>query len=102
MAIATAHAKQRLKERLIRPRKPEGSEQRPSSGHQQHKPQQQGRRERPHDRSRDSRPPRPQGKQPIAASAAPKRASGSVDPDSPFAALSQLKERLEKQLQTQD
>ena len=42
------------------------------------------------------------GKQPIAASAAPKRASGGVDPDSPFAALSQLKERLEKQLQTQD
>jgi ATP-dependent RNA helicase SUPV3L1/SUV3 len=71
---------------------------------QQHsRPAYQGNRERPNDRSRDSRPPRQQGRQPIAASAAPKRASsGSVDPDSPFAALSQLKERLEKQLQTQD
>jgi ribosomal 50S subunit-recycling heat shock protein len=70
---------------------------------QQHaKPPHQGRDERPHDRNRDSRSPRPRSKQPIAASAAPKRASGGVDPDSPFAALSQLKERLEKQLQTQD
>jgi ATP-dependent RNA helicase SUPV3L1/SUV3 len=82
--------------------KAEGAEQRPSSSQQQHKPPQQGRRERPQDRSRDSRPSRSQSKQPIAASAAPKRASGGVDPDSPFAALSQLKERLEKQLQTQD
>ena len=83
--------------------KPESSEQRAAGNAQQHsKPPYHGHRDRPHDRSRDSRPPRPQGKQPIAASAAPKRASGGVDPDSPFAALSQLKERLEKQLQTQD
>jgi ATP-dependent RNA helicase SUPV3L1/SUV3 len=51
---------------------------------------------------RDARPPRHQGKQPFAATAAPKKPSGAVDPDSPFAALSQLKERMEKQVQTQD
>ncbi len=74
-----------------------------SAGPQQYpRPSQPNRNDRPQDRRRDSRPSRPQGKQPIAASAAPKRASGGVDPDSPFAALSQLKERLEKQLQTQD
>jgi ATP-dependent RNA helicase SUPV3L1/SUV3 len=74
-----------------------------SAGPQQHaRPSQPSRNDRPQDRGRDSRPPRPQGRQPIAASAAPKRSSGGVDPDSPFAALSQLKERLEKQLQTQD
>jgi ATP-dependent RNA helicase SUPV3L1/SUV3 len=83
--------------------KAETVERKLAGGSQQHaKPSQQGRNERPHDRNRDARPPRPQSKQPITASAAPKRASGSVDPDSPFAALSQLKERLEKQLQTQD
>ncbi len=83
--------------------KPESSEQRAAGNAQQHsKPSYHGHRDRPHDRSRNSRPSRPQGKQPIAASAAPKRPSGGVDPDSPFAALSQLKERLEKQLQTQD
>jgi ATP-dependent RNA helicase SUPV3L1/SUV3 len=59
-----------------------------------------GRNDRQGDRGRDNRPARPQGRQHIAASAAPKRSG--VDPDSPFAALSQLKERLEKQLQTQD
>jgi ATP-dependent RNA helicase SUPV3L1/SUV3 len=52
------------------------------------------------DRGRDNRPARPHGKQPIAASASPKRSG--IDPDSPFAALSQLKERLEKQLQTDE
>jgi ATP-dependent RNA helicase SUPV3L1/SUV3 len=82
--------------------KAETPEQKPGSSQQHNKPPQPHRNERPHDRNRDSRPPRMQGKQPIAASAAPKRASGGVDPDSPFAALSQLKERLEKQLQTQD
>jgi ATP-dependent RNA helicase SUPV3L1/SUV3 len=84
--------------------KAEGSDQRPAGNAQQRsKPPYQGNRDRPHDRSRDSRPPRQQGgRQPVAASAAPKRASGGVDPDSPFAALGQLKERLEKQLQTQD
>lgn len=89
------------------PQKAEASEQRPGSGQQHHRPQHAHRNERPNDRNRDdrnrdTRPQRSQGKQPIAASAAPKRASGGVDPDSPFAALSQLKERLEKQLQTQD
>ena len=84
--------------------KTETGEQKPVSSTQQHnRPPQHHRNERPHDRSRDTRPPhRPHGKQPIAASAAPKRAAGGVDPNSPFAALSQLKERLEKQLQTQD
>jgi ATP-dependent RNA helicase SUPV3L1/SUV3 len=57
---------------------------------------------RPHDRNRDARQGRPQGKQNFAASAAPKKSGGAVDPDSPFAALSQLKERMEKQVQTQD
>jgi ATP-dependent RNA helicase SUPV3L1/SUV3 len=84
--------------------KAEGAEQRASAGSHHHgggRPPQRDRNDRPHDRGRDTRPPRPQGKQPIAASAAPKRSAG-IDPDSPFAALSQLKERLEKQLQTQD
>jgi ATP-dependent RNA helicase SUPV3L1/SUV3 len=80
----------------------EGAEQQASGGGQQQNRPQHHRQDRPHDRNRDTRSPRPQGKQPIAASAAPKRNSGGVDPDSPFAALSQLKERLEKQLQTQD
>ena len=85
------------------PANAESAERKASGSEQQHaRPPHQGRNERPHDRNRDSRPPRPRSKQPIAASAAPKRASGGVDPDSPFAALSQLKERLEKQLQTQD
>ncbi len=83
--------------------KAEGVEQRAGGGAQQSRPPQRDRNDRPHDRphdrGRDSRPPRSQGR--IAASAAPKRSAG-VDPDSPFAALSQLKERLEKQLQTQD
>jgi len=82
--------------------KAETSEQRAGGSSHQHRKPQPNRNDRPHDRNRDARPSRPQGKQPIAASAAPKRASGGVDPDSPFAALSQLKERLEKQLQTQD
>ncbi|MGA8772238.1 MAG: helicase-related protein [Rhodomicrobium sp.] len=85
------------------PANAESAERKAAGSEQQHaRPPHQGRNERPHDRNRDSRPPRPRSKQPIAASAAPKRASGGVDPDSPFAALSQLKERLEKQLQTQD
>ncbi|KAI95060.1 helicase [Rhodomicrobium udaipurense JA643] len=71
-----------------------------ASGGQPNRPQHQ-RSDRPNDRNRDSRPPRPQGRQQIAASAAPKRASGGVDPDSPFAALSKLKERLEKQTEDQ-
>ncbi len=83
--------------------RPEAAEAGKNASPQQHaRPPQQHRNDRPQDRSRDSRPPRSQGKQPIAASAAPKRSSGGVDPNSPFAALSQLKERLEKQLQTQD
>ena len=85
------------------PAKADTGEQRAAgSSHQHHRKPQPNRNERPHDRNRDTRSSRPQGKQPIAASASPKRASGAVDPDSPFAALSQLKERLEKQLQTQD
>ena len=83
--------------------KAEAGEHRTAGNSQQHsRPPHQGRNERPHDRNRNSRPPRTQSKQRIAASAAPKHASGGVDPNSPFAALSQLKERLEKQLQTQD
>jgi ATP-dependent RNA helicase SUPV3L1/SUV3 len=82
--------------------KAETGEQRAAGSSHQHRKPQPNRNERPHDRNRDTRSSRPQGKQPIAASASPKRASGAVDPDSPFAALSQLKERLEKQLQTQD
>ncbi|WKW52364.1 helicase-related protein [Rhodomicrobium lacus] len=79
--------------------RPDNAERR-SGGGQPNRPQHQ-RSDRPNDRNRDARPPRPQGRQPIAASAAPKRASGAVDPDSPFAALSQLKERLEKQTEDQ-
>ncbi len=75
-------------------------------GQQQGRGPQQQRHERPgtrgDERGRDSRPPRHPGKQPFAASAAPKKSSAAVDPDSPFAALSQLKERMEKQTQTQD
>jgi ATP-dependent RNA helicase SUPV3L1/SUV3 len=70
-------------------------------GGQQH--QQRGRPgEQNTGRGRDSRAPRHQDKKPFAATAAPKKSSAAVDPDSPFAALSQLKERLEKQRQTQD
>ncbi|MBT3070866.1 helicase [Rhodomicrobium sp. Az07] len=68
-----------------------------AGGGQPNRPHHQ-RSDRPNDRNRDSRPPRPQG---IAASASPKRSSGGVDPDSPFAALSKLKERLEKQTEDQ-
>ncbi len=68
--------------------------------HSNAKPSRHDRNDRQGDRGRDTRPARPHGKQHIAASAAPKRSG--IDPDSPFAALSQLKERLEKQLQTQD
>jgi ATP-dependent RNA helicase SUPV3L1/SUV3 len=89
------------------PEKVEGGEQRAGGGAPYNRgPHQHQRSDRPHERGggggRDARPSRPQGKQPIAASAAPKKSSGAVDPDSPFAALSQLKERLEKQMQTQD
>jgi ATP-dependent RNA helicase SUPV3L1/SUV3 len=85
-----------------------GIEPRPAgNGPQQNRgPQQHQRHGGPNERRggshRDARPPRHQGKQPFAASAAPKKQSGAVDPDSPFAALSQLKERMEKQMQTQD
>jgi ATP-dependent RNA helicase SUPV3L1/SUV3 len=65
-------------------------------------PQRHQRNDRGNDRNRDTRPQRQHGKQPFAASASPKKSSGTVDPDSPFAALSQLKERLEKQTQTQE
>lgn len=58
--------------------------------------------DRGHDRNRDTRPQRQHGKQAFAASASPKKGSGTVDPDSPFAALSKLKESLEKQTQTQE
>ena len=88
------------------PAKAEGAEQRASGGGQQQQnrgPQQNQRHDRPNERGagrgRDSRPPRQQGKQPFAASAAPKKSSAAIDPDSPFAALSQLKERMEKQTQ---
>ncbi|MFZ0571816.1 MAG: hypothetical protein WAM63_15215, partial [Rhodomicrobium sp.] len=66
-------------------------------------PQQPHRHDRPGSRGdgrgQDTRPPRHQGKQPFAATAAPKKSSAAIDPDSPFAALSQLKERMEKQTQ---
>ncbi len=90
------------------PAKPERAGQPAAGGGQQQSggPQQHQRHDRSgargDDRGRDSRPPRHPGKQPFAASAAPKKPSAAVDPDSPFAALSQLKERMEKQLQTQD
>ncbi|MGO8951863.1 MAG: helicase-related protein [Rhodomicrobium sp.] len=75
-----------------------GGSQQPGRGPQQHQ-----RNDRPNargdGRGQDSRPPRHQGKQPFAASAAPKKPSAAIDPDSPFAALSQLKERMEKQTQ---
>jgi ATP-dependent RNA helicase SUPV3L1/SUV3 len=71
---------------------------------QQHHHQQRGshRHDRGNERGRDGKSQRPHGKQPFTASAAPRKASGTIDPDSPFAALSQLKERMEKQVQTQD
>lgn len=82
--------------------KVESTEQKAATGSFHHgRPPHRERTERANDRQRDARAPRPQGRTPIAASAAPKRSTG-VDPDSPFAALSQLKERLEKQLQTED
>ncbi|MGO9547111.1 MAG: helicase-related protein [Rhodomicrobium sp.] len=90
------------------PAKAEGTEQRAGGANQQRDrgPQQHQRHDRPNDRGsdrgRDSRPPRQQGRQPFAASAAPKKGSAAIDPDSPFAALSQLKERMEKKVQTQD
>jgi ATP-dependent RNA helicase SUPV3L1/SUV3 len=67
----------------------------------------QERHERGNDRGRnapgrDSRPHRQQGKHPFAATSSPKKGPAQVDPDSPFAALGQLKERLEKKMQTQD
>ncbi|MGO8955640.1 MAG: helicase-related protein [Rhodomicrobium sp.] len=88
--------------------KVEGAGQRSAGGQRQDRaPQQQHQRhdrpgERGSDRGRDSRPPRHQGKQPYTASAAPKKSSAAIDPDSPFAALSQLKERMEKQMPAQD
>ena len=89
------------------PAKAEGTEHRAGGGAPQNRgPQQHHRPDRPHERGagqgRDNRPPRPQSKQPFTATASPKKSSGTVDPDSPFAALSQLKERMEKQMQTQD
>ncbi len=38
-------------------------------------------------------------RRPFAATAAPKKSSAAIDPDSPFAALSRLKEQMEKQKQ---
>ncbi len=78
--------------------KPDGEQRPQAQSGQQHR--QHG---RPGDhgpgRGRDSRPPRHQDKKPFAATAAPKKSSAAVDPDSPFAALSRLKEQLEKQKQ---
>jgi len=87
--------------------KPEGAGQRSGGGQRQDRaPQQHQRHDRPNergnDRGRDSRPPRHHGKQPYTASAAPKKSSAAIDPDSPFAALSKLKERMEKQMPAQD
>ncbi|MBI4723561.1 MAG: helicase, partial [Rhodomicrobium sp.] len=85
------------------PARADGGEQRASGAAQQQNrgPQQHQRHDRTNerDRGRDSRPPR---KQPFTASATPKKPSTAIDPDSPFAALSQLKERMEKQMRTQD
>ncbi len=80
--------------------RPAGGNERPNRSGQQH--QRPRSNERDAGRGRDIRPPRQHGNQKFAASASPKKPSGNIDPDSPFAALSQLKERLEKQVQTQD
>ncbi len=88
--------------------KADGAQQRPGGGgaQQQRGGQPHRRDSRPGDqggnRGRDSRPPRHQDKKPYTATAAPRKSSAAIDPDSPFAALSQLKEKLEKQRQTQD
>ncbi len=79
------------------PEKTEGRPQRPAA---QHQPRGQHRHDRGNER-RDGKSQRPHGKQSFTASASPRK-SGPVDPDSPFAALSQLKERMEKKVQTQD
>jgi ATP-dependent RNA helicase SUPV3L1/SUV3 len=96
-----------------------GAEAKPQDASQRQQPQgaQQHRQHgRPGDnaqgRGRDSRPPRHQdkfrsggpgggsaSKKPYTVTAAPKKSSGAVDPDSPFAALVRLKEQLEKQKQ---
>jgi ATP-dependent RNA helicase SUPV3L1/SUV3 len=87
--------------------KPDGAQQRPGGGgaQQQRGGQPHRRDSRPGEqggtRGRDSRPPRHQDKKPYTATAAPRKSSATVDPDSPFAALSQLKEKLEKQRQTE-
>jgi|GEM_PF-313345 len=71
---------------------------RDASGPQQQRHQ--GNRDRHRDqRGRDNPRPHQNDKKPYAATAAPKKAQTAIDPDSPFAALSQLKERLEKQVQ---
>ena len=79
------------------PAKPEATGPRKAGSQQQGRGPQQQRRDRPErggerERGREARPPRKQ----TFATAAPNKSSGSVDPDSPFAALSQLKERMEK------
>lgn len=100
-------AQQSAQQGASSPARAQASEHRPSSGQQHPRgPQQHPRQDRSAERgaggNREHRAPRPHGKQPFAASAAPKKSSSTVDPDSPFAALSQLKERLEKQGQAQD
>ncbi len=85
--------------------KTDGARPHPSGAAQQQArgPQQQQRPVRHNEqgggRGRDTRPPRQQDKRPFAATAAPKRSSAAIDPDSPFAALSRLKEQMEKQKQ---
>jgi ATP-dependent RNA helicase SUPV3L1/SUV3 len=79
---------------------PQPAENRAGDKGQRDRPQHYQNRDRGRDQRRDSR--HHGGKQPFTATAAPKRSSGGIDPDSPFAALSQLKERLEKQGQPQD
>jgi len=78
--------------------KDEAAGQRSGEGQRQARDHQQHRHRRPNDRDRSREAQRPQGKQPFAATAAPKKPGGSIDPDSPFAALGQLKERMEKQM----
>lgn len=80
------------------PPKNEAAAPRGGDGRQQEREHQQHRHRRPSDRDRSREAHRPQGKQPFTATAAPKKSGGAVDPDSPFAALSQLKERMEKQM----
>jgi ATP-dependent RNA helicase SUPV3L1/SUV3 len=95
---ATPQAGQQLEKGEAQSNRPAAQPQQ-QQHHQQRGPR---RQDRGNERGRDGKSQRPHGKQPFTASASPRKSSGTIDPDSPFAALSQLKERMEKQVQTQD